>query len=476
MSREPETTTPAHAGNAAVVAIVGRPNVGKSTLVNRLIGRRTAITEERPGVTRDRTEHHTIWSGTRLTVVDTGGWVGTGRERDPLTAAVTAQAELASTDADVVLFVVDVTVGVTEEDAQVARWLRRSERPVLLVANKADELGTDATLQARLAELYALGMGEPHPVSALHGRGSGDLLDTIVRLTSARGSEPAGGDPTGARVSGSEPASGGPTSEIAVVLLGRPNVGKSSLFNRLAGEERVIVDERPGTTRDAVDSVLHLRGGGAYRFIDTAGLRRKARHGDATEYYSTVRTVTALDRADVALLVIDAAEPLGEQDQRLARQIIDAGRGMVLILNKWDAVDEDRRLQLDRELDRLLAFTSFAPLLRTSAHTGRGLRHLGAVIDQVHAQWTRRIQTAQLNTWLADTVAATAPPMQRGRPVRLRYATQVEVAPPTFRVFSNGPTPPSYVRYLERSLRDTYGFVGTPLRVGVRVRQGRERR
>jgi GTP-binding protein len=463
MSREPETTTPAHDGNAAVVAIVGRPNVGKSTLVNRLIGRRTAITEERPGVTRDRTEHHTIWSGTRLTVVDTGGWVGTGRERDPLTAAVTAQAELASMDADVVLFVVDVTVGVTEEDARVARWLRRSERPVLLVANKADELGADATLQARLAELYSLGVGEPHAVSALHGRGSGDLLDTIVRLTRAR-------------ASGSERAGGDPASEIAVVLLGRPNVGKSSLFNRLAGEERVIVDERPGTTRDAVDSVLHLRGGGAYRFIDTAGLRRKARHRDATEYYSTVRTVAALDRAGVALLVIDAAEPLGEQDQRLARQIIDAGRGMVLILNKWDAVDEDRRLQLDRELDRLLAFTSFAPLLRTSAHTGRGLRHLGAVIDQVHAQWTRRIQTAQLNTWLADAVAATAPPMQRGRPVRLRYATQVEVAPPTFRVFSNGPVPPSYVRYLERSLRDTYGFVGTPLRIGVRVRQGRERR
>jgi GTP-binding protein len=486
MSHESETT-PAQDTDATVVAIVGRPNVGKSTLVNRLIGRRTAITEERPGVTRDRTEHHTTWSGTPLIMVDTGGWIDIGSgQRDPLTAAVTAQAELASTDADVVLFVVDVTVGVTEEDARVARWLRRSQRPVLLVANKADELGADATLQARLAELYALGMGEPHAVSALHGRGSGDLLDAIVHLARARasGSEPAGGDRR-ARASGSEPAGGDrrakasgsePASEIAVVLLGRPNVGKSSLFNRLAGEERVIVDDRPGTTRDAVDSVLRLRGGGSYRFIDTAGLRRKARHGDATEYYSTVRTVAALHRADVALLVVDAAEPLGEQDQRLARQIIDAGRAMVLILNKWDAVDEDRRLQLDRELDRLLAFTSFAPLLRTSAHTGRGLRLLGAVVDQVYAQWTRRIQTAPLNTWLADTVAATAPPMQRGRPVRLRYATQVEVAPPTFRVFSNGAVPPAYVRYLERSLRETYGFVGTPLEIGVRIRQGRERK
>jgi GTP-binding protein len=461
MASEAEAPAQARDADAVVVAIVGRPNVGKSTLVNRLIGRRTAITEERPGVTRDRTEHQTTWSGTPLVVVDTGGWIGAGRgEQDPLTAAVTAQAELASTDADVVLFVVDVTVGITEEDARIARWLRRVGTPILLVANKADELGTDATLQARLAELYSLGMGEPHAVSALHGRGSGDLLDAVVREvdTSQQRARPAAQD-----------------AEVSVVLLGRPNVGKSSLFNRLAGEQRVIVDDRPGTTRDAIDSVLHLRGGGAYRFIDTAGLRRKARHGDATEYYSTVRTVDALHRAAVALLVVDAAEPLGEQDQRLARQIIDAGRAMVLVLNKWDRVDEDRRLTLDRELDRLLAFTAFAPLLRTSAHTGRGLRHLAPVIDQVHAEWTRRIPTAQVNTWLADAVAATAPPMQRSRPVRLRYATQVEVAPPTFRVFGNGPVPQSYVRYLERSLRETYGFIGTPLRIGVRVRQGRDR-
>jgi GTP-binding protein len=460
MSGEPEVLA-ARDGVAPVVAVVGRPNVGKSTLVNRLIGRRTAITEERPGVTRDRTEHHTSWSGTPLVVVDTGGWIGAGRgEPDRLTEAVTAQAELASTAADVVLFVVDVTVGITEEDARVARWLRSSERPVLLVANKADELGTSAALQSQLAELYSLGMGEPFPVSALHGRGSGDLLDAVLQRLRAA---PPRARPVDA------------AADINVVLLGRPNVGKSSLFNRLAGEERVIVDDRPGTTRDTIDSVLRLRGGGSYRFIDTAGLRRKARRGDATEYYSTVRTVDALHRADVALLVVDASEPLGEQDQRLARQAIDAGRGMVLILNKWDVVDEDRREALDRELDRLMAFTAFAPLLRTSAHTGRGLRHLGAVIDQVHEQWTRRIQTAQLNTWLADTVAATAPPMQRGRHIRLRYITQVEVGPPTFRVFTNGTLPPAYVRYLERSLRDAYGFIGTPLRIGVRIRQGRDR-
>jgi len=453
-------TSAAPTAPPAVVAIVGRPNVGKSTLVNRLIGRRAAITQERPGITRDRTEHDTVWSGRSLTIVDTGGWTGVGIDGpDHLSAAVTTQAEAASADADVILFVVDLTVGITDDDAMVARWLRTAQVPVLLVANKADELGNAAVLQSQLAELYGLGMGDPFPVSALHGRGSGDLLDEVL-----------------ARLDGAQvPVRERPTDEIAVVLLGRPNVGKSSLFNRLAGEPRVIVDERPGTTRDAVDSVLHLRGGGTYRFIDTAGLRRRGRRGDDTEYYSRMRTVGALHRAQVALLVVDASEPVGEQEQRLARQVIDAGRGLVMVLNKWDLTDEDRRERLDRELDRLLGFTAFAPLLRTSAHTGRGLKALGAVIDQAHAEWSRRIPTARLNRWLIDAVAATAPPMARGRTVRLRYATQVEVGPPTFRVFSNAQVPASYVRYLERSLRDTYGFIGTPLRVGVRVREDRRR-
>ena len=455
----PDTSTASDAP-PAVVAVVGRPNVGKSTLVNRLIGRRAAITQEQPGITRDRTEHDTVWSGRPLTIVDTGGWAGIAIDGpDHLSAAVTTQAEVASADADVILFVVDLTVGITDDDAMVARWLRTSKVPVLLVANKADELGNAAVLQSQLAELYGLGMGEPHPVSALHGRGSGDLLDAVL-----------------AQLGGADvPARERPRDEVSVVLLGRPNVGKSSLFNRLAGEPRVIVDERPGTTRDTVDSVLRLSGGGSYRFIDTAGLRRKVRGGDDTEYYSRMRAVGALRRAEVALLVVDASEPVGEQEQRLARQVIDAGRGLVMVLNKWDLVDEERRGRIDRELDRLLAFTSFAPLLRTSARTGRGLRTLGQVIDQVHAEWSRRIPTAKLNRWLADAVAATAPPMARGRTVRLRYATQVEVGPPTFRVFSNAQVPASYVRYLERSLRDTYGFIGTPLRVGVRVREDRRR-
>ncbi|CAN5922647.1 ribosome biogenesis GTPase Der [soil metagenome] len=443
-----------------VVAVVGRPNVGKSALVNRLIGRRAAITEERPGVTRDRSTHDTVWSGRALTFVDTGGWTGTGVEAvDHLGAAVTAQAELASLEADVVLFVVDVTVGITEDDAAVGRWLHGVSAPVLLVANKADALGDHVALEAQLADLYGLGVGDPFPVSALHGRGSGDLLDAVLHHAADRRTAPE------------QP----PADEISVVLLGRPNVGKSSLFNRVAGEQRVIVDERPGTTRDAIDTVVHLRGGGSYRFVDTAGLRRRGRHGDATEYYSRLRTVDALHRAQVALLVLDAAEPFGEQEQRLARQVIDAGRGLVLMLNKWDAVDEDRHERVDKELDRLLAFTSFAPLLRTSAHTGRGLRNLGAVIDQVHVEWSRRVPTAAVNRWLADTVAATAPPMVKGRSVKLRYATQVEVGPPTFRVFTTGPVPASYVRYLERSLRTAFGFIGTPLRIGIRVKQRRDR-
>lgn len=458
---EPAAPLTAAAAQVPVVAVVGRPNVGKSTLVNRLIGRRAAITESRPGVTRDRAEHATTWSGRPVTLVDTGGWIASGERADRLDSLVAAQAEIASTGADVVLFVVDLTVGVTEDDAMVARWLRDVEAPVLLVANKADELGNPAAVQAQLAELYALGMGDPHPVSALHGRGSGDLLDAVFAHLDAAPVRERPTDP----------------DEISVVLLGRPNVGKSSLFNRLAGERRVIVDDRPGTTRDAIDTVLHLRGGrGPYRFVDTAGLRRRARHGDATEYYSTVRTVDALHRAQVALLVVDAAEPLGEQDQRLARQVIDAGRGLVLLLNKWDAMDDERRERIDRELDRLLAFTTFAPLLRTSAHTGRGLKPLGPVIDQVHGQWSRRIPTGPLNRWLAEATAVTAPPMVNGRTIRLRYATQVEVGPPTFRIFTNGPVPASYERYLTRSLREAYGFIGTPLRLGIRVREGRDRR
>ena len=441
------------------VAIVGRPNVGKSTLVNRLVGRRDAIVEEKPGVTRDRTTHVAEWRGRKVSVVDTGGWTpGWARSEASYDDAVSAQAEVATTRADLVVFVVDVTVGVTEEDAAAAGWLRGLYAPVLLVANKVDRTG----FEPELAELYALGLGDPIPVSAQHGRGSGDLLDDIFDALKAQQAFD--------RQAADEDDIPG------VALIGRPNVGKSSLFNRLLGEERTIVDNRPGTTRDAVDTVVEVDGGGTYRFVDTAGLRRKFRSGEPTEYYSTVRTVQALEAAAVALLVIDAEEEIGEQEQKLARQILDAGRALVIVLNKWDLTDDHRREWIERELDRLLHFVAWAPLVRTSAKTGRGIDKLLPAVDRALDEWLRRIPTAALNDWLADAVAATPPPMHAHRNVRVRYVTQVAVGPPTFRVFTTGDLSPGYLRYLERRLRETFGFSGTPLDVGYRVRARWEER
>ena len=445
-----------------VVAIVGRPNVGKSTLVNRLTGGRDAIVQEHPGITRDRTAHVAEWRGRWFTVVDTGGWTPAWvPERTDIDAAVAAQAELAVLTADLVLLVVDATVGVTEEDSAAARWLRGQDAPTLVVANKVDHGGQEADLP----DLYRLGLGDPHAVSALHGRGSGDLLDVVVQRLEAGGAfdrVPVGRDED----------DGVP----GVALIGRPNVGKSSLFNRLLGEERAIVDDRPGTTRDAIDTVVELPDGRAYRFVDTAGMRRKKAKRDATEYFSTLRSVRALERASVALLVIDAHEPITEQEQKLARQIVDAGRALVVVLNKWDLVDDERRERVDRERDRLLGYIAWAPVVRTSAVSGRGVQRLLPAIDGVLEQYLRRIPTAVLNEWLAEATAATAPPMHDNRPVRLRYATQVATGPPTFRVFTTGEVPPSYRRYLVRRLRERFGFDGTPLEVGIRVRPRWEQR
>lgn len=453
----PYTQTPQTGG--PTVVIVGRPNVGKSTLVNRLTGRRDAIVQERPGVTRDRTSHQAQWRGESFDLIDTGGWTpGWSGERDPIDIAVAAAAELATESADVVLFVIDVTVGVTEEDAAIAGWLRSAGAPVLLVANKADQPGNPAQMRADLADLYRLGLGDPFAVSALHGRGSGDLLDVILDRLRSSGAMNRPADPL--------------PDVPGVALIGRPNVGKSSLFNRLLGSERVLVDDRPGTTRDAVDSLVTFAGHDprTYRFIDTAGLRRKKSKNDTTEYYSTVRTVQALDAAALALLVVDASEPIGEQEQKLARQILDAGRAVVLILNKWDLVDEDRRERISIERDRLLNFLDFAPLVRVSALTARGLTRLPDQMDIALAQWSRRIPTAALNEWLARVTSAQSPPMVAGRSVRVRYITQVATGPPTFRVFTTADLEPAYLRFMERRLREEFGFDGTPLHLGVRVR------
>jgi GTP-binding protein len=437
-------------GRPARVAVVGRPNVGKSTLVNRILGRRAAITQEQPGVTRDRVAYEAEWSGRRFELVDTGGWEPRAAG---LQARVVAQAERAMAEADLLLFVVDATVGVTEEDAAAAARLRRGRVPVLLVANKVDS----EAVEAELGDLWSLGLGEPLPVSGLHGRGSGDLLDAIVERLG-----------TGQAVAEEPPAP-------AVAIVGRPNVGKSSLLNRLAGEELAIVDPTPGTTRDTVDSTV-IRDGRRYRLVDTAGMRRSFQRAEGADYYAFVRSLEAVDRADVALLVLDAPEGVAEQDQKVAVRAAEAGCALVLLANKWDLMDEEARRQFDLDLERKLYFVDWAPLLRVSARTGRGVEKVWGLVGGALAERDRRVPTAALNQWLGRATERTPPPPVRGRTVKVRYATQARVAPPELVLFATGQLAPSYRRYLERDLRRTFGFQGTPVRLVVRVRTREDER
>ena len=376
-----------------VLAVVGRPNVGKSTLVNRILGRREAVVEDVPGVTRDRVPYDAEWRGRAFTVVDTGGW---DPQTPGLASRVTAQAELAIQAADAVLLVVDATVGATDEDRAVARLLQRSGKPILLAANKVD----DDRAEADATELWTLGLGQPMSVSALHGRGSGDLLDAVL---DALPDAPMEQDRTG-----------GPRR---VALVGRPNVGKSSLLNRLAGDERVLVDSVAGTTRDPVDSLIEL-GGSTWRFVDTAGLRRRVREASGAEYYSSVRTVRAIDAAEVAVVLLDVSEPLTEQDQRVIATVAEAGRGLVLALNKWDLLDEDRQIELEREVLRDLGRVAWAPRVNISAKTGRSVDKLAPSLERSLRSWETRIPTARLNEFLAEVVARTPPPPVAGRPRR----------------------------------------------------------
>ncbi|MDQ1648750.1 MAG: GTPase [Frankiaceae bacterium] len=430
-----------------VVAVVGRPNVGKSTLVNRILGERAAVVEDVPGVTRDRVAYDAAWSGRRFTLVDTGGW-----ERDArgLAAAVSQQARLAADTADVVLFVVDATVGATDADDAVARVLQRSGRPVVVAANKVDSerVEADATL------LWGLGLGEPHPVSALHGRSSGDLLDAVLAKLPNAPAEVL------------DAPAGGPRR---VALLGRPNVGKSSLLNRLAGAERVLVDSVAGTTRDPVDSLIEL-GGQTWRFVDTAGLRRKVREASGAEYYSSLRTEQALEDAEVAMVLLDAGEPLTEQDQRILSMAADAGRALVLAFNKWDLVDDDRRYDLDHEIERDLGRYAWAPRVNVSARTGRAVEKLAAGLRTSLAGWEQRISTGRLNGWLAEVTAATPPPSRGGKLPKILFATQADACPPRFVVFTTGFLEAGYRRFLERRLREDFGFAGTPVELSIRVR------
>jgi GTPase len=414
---------PMNGSQLPVVAIVGRPNVGKSTMVNRILGRREAVVEDVPGVTRDRVAYDALWAGRSFTVLDTGGWQ---RDAPGMAGRIAEQAEIAVTAADVVLLVVDSRVGITAEDEAIARVLQRSGRPLVLAANKVD----DAKGEADTAQLWSLGLGEPMPVSALHGRGSGEVLDAVVRLLP----ETAG---VGEQV-------GGPRR---VALVGRPNVGKSSLLNRLAGHERALVDPVAGTTRDPVDSMVELDGR-EWRFVDTAGLRRRVREAKGAEYYSSLRTASAIEAAEVAIVLLDASEAISEQDQRVIATVVESGRAMVLAFNKWDLVDDDRRASLEKETDRELRRVTWAARVNVSALTGRSVQRLAPALDEALAGWEMRVPTAELNAFIGDLVAATPPPVRGGKQPRVLFATQPGVAPPRFVLFTTGPLEVSYRRFI----------------------------
>lgn len=433
-----------------VVAVVGRPNVGKSTLVNRIIGRREAIVEERPGVTRDRKLVDAEWNGRPFTLVDTGGWLAND---DPLDRQVSAQAERAMAEADLLLVVVDAAVGATDEDERVARLLLRStDKPVLLVANKVDSHNRESDAWA----LTRLGLGDPWVVSALHGRGVGDLLDEVV------GQLPP--EPAPEEVPAPEPK--GPDEPPSVAIVGRPNVGKSTLFNRLVGDERSVVHDMPGTTRDAIDTLIETDLG-PLRLIDTAGMRRKSRTSEGPEFYSLVRALKAIDRADAAVLVIDAGEGITSQDQRLAERIDAAGSPVVILLNKWETITTEAREDVMEQLADRLSFLGYAPVLKVSALSGLGVHKLLPALGQAIDAYHRRIPTAELNKVVQAAQLAHASPTGR-----VLYATQGATDPPTFTLFASRALPQTYLRYLERKIREHFGFGPTPLKLRVRRRDG----
>jgi GTPase len=431
-----------------VVAVVGRPNVGKSTLVNRITGQRDAIVEERPGVTRDRKVLEADWAGHRFALVDTGGWLARG---DALDAKVSAQAERAIGDADLVLFVVDATVGVTAEDEAVASLLRRGGRPVLVAANKVDSAGREPDVW----DFVRLGLGDPIAVSALHGRNSGDLLDEVVSRLPGPGEEDE-----------EEALPDVPPSLPGIAIVGRPNVGKSTLFNRLIGDERSIVHDAPGTTRDTIDTIVETSEG-PVRFVDTAGLRRKSRIDDGPEYFGLVRALRAIDEADAALFVIDATAGVTHQDQRLAERVDAAGSPVVIVLNKWELLDAETRASVLVDVEDRLAFLSYAPVLKVSARTGLGVHKLLPALQEAIEAYHRRVPTRELNLFVQQAQAEHPSPGGR-----VLYAVQGATDPPTFTLFATRALPAPYLRYLERRLREHFGFGPTPLKLRVRRRAG----
>ncbi|CAB4333447.1 MAG: ribosome biogenesis GTPase Der [Actinobacteria bacterium] len=428
-----------------IVAILGRPNVGKSTLINRFLGRREAIVEDTPGVTRDRIQYECEWGGRRFIIMDTGGWEA---KPDGISVQVSAGAEIAMQEADVLAFVVDAQVGALDEDDILVQHLRKAKKPLILIGNKVDGEREESEAHG----LWSLGLGEPYFVSALHGRGSGDLLDHIVaELPEVGGAQTQDG-------------------YRKVALIGRPNVGKSSLLNALAGENRSIVDDVAGTTRDPVDELIEF-GGSIWRFIDTAGLKKRANQASGTDYYASLRTQTALERCEVAVVVLDASEPITEQDLRVITMVEEAGKAMVIVMNKWDLVDEDRRDQLDREIDRHLDQVEWAQRVNVAAKTGWHRDRLAPALRTALDSWEKRVPTAKLNSFLGALIGATPPPVRGGKQPKVYYATQAGIAPPKFVVFSNGWIEASYRRFIERRLREEFSFPGTPVQVAIRVKE-----
>ncbi|MBB1510007.1 ribosome biogenesis GTPase Der [Tessaracoccus sp. ZS01] len=435
-----------------IVAVVGRPNVGKSTLVNRILGRREAVVQDQPGVTRDRVSYDANWNGREFVLVDTGGWIS---DATGMAAAIAEQAEMAISLADAVLFVVDATVGTTDEDEAVVRVLRRSQKPVVLAANKVD----DQRHEVMAASMWNLGLGEPFPVSALHGRGSGDMLDALLDAI-----------PEAPRETYEE--IGGPRR---IAIVGKPNVGKSSLLNKMAGEKRVVVSDVSGTTVDPVDELVEISGQ-VYRLIDTAGIRKRVKEASGHEYYASLRTQAAIERAEVCIMVVDASEPVSDQDLRILSNIEESGRALVIAFNKWDLTDEERRYYLEREVDRDLQAWKWAPTVNISALTGRNVDKLGKAIETAAAGWESRISTGKLNAFLGRLSAAHPHPVRSGKQPRILFGTQAQNCPPTFALFTSGKMDETYVRYIERRLREDFGFEGSPVQVQIRAREKRKDR
>jgi len=428
-----------------IVAILGRPNVGKSTLINRFLGRREAIVEDVPGVTRDRVRYECEWNSREFILMDTGGWES---HPDGISIGVSAGAEIAIQEADVILFVVDAQVGAQTEDEAMVDALRKSKKKVFLVANKVDSQKEESEAHA----LWNLGLGEPHFVTALHGKGSADLLDLVVSSLPEVGSAIV------------------KDNHRKVALIGRPNVGKSSLLNAIAGEQLSLVDDKAGTTRDPVDSLIEF-GGTTWRFVDTAGIKKRANQASGSDYYSILRTQVALERAEVVALVLDASEPMTDQDLKIISMVEDAGKALVLVMNKWDLVDEDRRIQLDKELDRHLTHITWAQRVNVAAKTGWHRDRLAPALRTALASWETRVPTGKLNSFLGALIGATPPPVRGGKQPKVYYATQAGIAPPKFVVFTNDWIEPPYRRFIERKLREEFGFEGSPVQVSVKVRE-----